>query len=130
MFSKHTLKQFLLFSAVGGVGTGGQYLTLFALVEFKILSPLPASVIGISVGAIINYLLNYRFTFNSQKSHKEAMSKFFTVAIVGALINTVLMYLGIHTLHLYYLLAQVLATGIVLLWNFIVNKFWTFGQET
>lgn len=90
----------------------------------------PASVIGFTVGAFINYLLNYHFTFKSQKSHKEAMSKFFIVAVFGAVINTILMYIGVDILHLYYLLAQVLATGTVLLWNFVVNKFWTFGQET
>ena len=130
MVSRHTLKQFLLFSAVGAIGTLGHYLTLVTLVESRLLHAVPASVVGFMVGAIINYLLNYRFTFRSRKSHKEAMSKFFVVAVIGAVINTILMYLGVDVFHLYYLLAQILATGIVLLWNFIVNKFWTFGQAS
>jgi putative flippase GtrA len=130
LFSRHTLKQFLLFTAIGGVGTGGQYVTLIALVESGVLSALPASIVGFIVGAVINYFLNYRFTFKSNKSHKEAMTKFFLVALVGALINTALMYVGINILHVYYLLAQIVATGIVLLWNFGANKLWTFKLET
>jgi putative flippase GtrA len=130
LVSKHTLKQFVFFSAVGGIGTGGHYLTLVTLVEGKWLSPVPASVAGFIVGALINYVLNYHFTFNSKKSHKEAMSKFFVVALFGAMINTGLMYIGVDVLHAYYLLAQIGATAIVLLWNFIINKYWTFGQGT
>ena len=97
--------------------------------ESGLLTAVPASVAGFTVGAIINYVLNYRFTFNSKKSHKEAMSKFFIVAIIGAIINTALMYVGVNLLHAYYLLAQIAATGIVLLWNFLINKYWTFGLE-
>lgn len=138
MFSRHILKQFLFFTAIGGIGTGGQYITLILLTESGLLTPLPASFIGFSVGAVINYYLNHRFTFKSNKSHKEAMTKFFIVAIFGAVINTVLMYLGIHILnmytelsthYLYYLLPQIVATGVVLLWNFSANKFWTFRLE-
>lgn len=130
MLSRHTLKQFIFFTAIGGIGTGGQYVTLIALVEGGLLKPLPASVAGFIVGAVINYFLNYRFTFNSNKSHKEAMTKFFIVATIGALINTALMYVGINLLHVYYLLAQIVATGIVLLWNFTANKLWTFKLES
>jgi len=130
LLSRTTLKQFIFFTAIGGIGTGGQYITLIALVESGLLGAVPASVAGVTVGAVINYFLNYRFTFNSKKSHKEAMTKFFIVAAFGAIINTALMYVGIHTLHLYYLLSQIVATGIVLLWNFIANKFWTFKLET
>lgn len=129
MLSRTTLKQFILFTAIGGIGTGGQYVTLVALVESGLLGAVPASVIGFAVGAVINYFLNYRFTFNSNKSHKEAMTKFFIVAVFGALLNTALMYVGIHTLHWYYLLAQIIATGIVLLWNFAANKLWTFKLQ-
>jgi putative flippase GtrA len=129
LLSRTTLKQFILFTAIGGIGTGGQYVTLVALVESGLLDAVPASVIGFAVGAVINYFLNYRFTFNSNKSHKEAMTKFFIVAVCGALLNTALMYVGIHTLRLYYLLAQIVATGIVLLWNFAANKLWTFKLE-
>lgn len=129
LISARTFKQFILFATVGIVGTAGQYLALFVLVEGNILEKVPASIAGFTVGAVINYFLNYRFTFNSKKSHREAIIKFFIVAIIGAAINTTLFYIGIQLLHLYYMLAQVVATAIVLLWNFIANKLWTFKLE-
>jgi len=124
--SSEMVKQFILFVAIGGVGTAGQYLTLIALVEMNILTSVPASVIGFIIGALVNYALNYRYTFNSKKSHKEAMSKFFAVAFFGAIANTSLMYVGVIMLKMYYLVSQLIATCIVLLWNFTANKLWTF----
>jgi len=128
LISGKTIRQFILFAAVGAVGTGGQYISLVILVEAGLLAKVPASIVGFTVGAIINYFLNYRFTFNSDKSHREAISKFFIVAIIGAAINTVLFYTGIRFFHMYYLLAQLVATVIVLIWNFLANKLWTFRQ--
>ena len=51
------------------------------------------------------------------------------IAALGAGINTLLMFIFIRQLQLYYLLAQVLTTGIVLAWNFVLNKFWTFSDK-
>ncbi len=48
------------------------------------------------------------------------------VALVGLGINTAIMYGLTHYTGLHYLLCQVLATGVVLGWNFLANRFWTF----
>lgn len=126
MLNKHTFRQLIIFTAIGAIGTAGHYTVLILLVELGIMSAVPASVAGFVVGAIINYLLNYRFTFNSDKPHTEAFSKFMTVAVITACINTLLMYVGVEIIRVHYLLAQIVATGVVLLINFIANKLWTF----
>ena len=57
------------------------------------------------------------------------MSKFFTIAFVGLLLNTIIMAIGVEILNLHYLLAQVVATGLVLFWNFTGNRLWTFSES-
>ncbi len=116
-----------MFAGVGAIGTAAQYLVLVLLVEGPAVNPVLASTLGFGLGAIVNYLLNYHYTFRSDKSHLEAASKFFSVALVGALTNTLLMYLGTEWLGLNYLLAQILATGAVLVQNFLLNRYWTFA---
>lgn len=123
---KKSLKQFFLFSTIGAVGTTGHYTTLILLVEGLSQTPVLASTLGFLVGALINYILNYHFTFQSNKPHKEALLQFLLVASVGAGINTGLMYFCIEFTHMHYFLAQLLATGIVLIWNFVISKYWTF----
>jgi len=125
-----TSRQFLIFAGIGAIGTAGHYVCLIILVQLQLASPVLATTAGFAVGAIINYLLNYRFTFNSNKQHREALTKFLIVAVLGALINASIMSAGISLLELHYLLIQLLATAIVLVLNFSANKFWTFAETS
>ncbi len=127
--NKGTLAQFLMFAGIGAIGTIGHYTTLIILVQFWMVDPVVASSIGFVVGAIINYILNYHFTFQSDKRHSEALVKFLIVATIGAGINGFIMYIGVENTSINYLLIQIFATVIVLLWNFIVNKLWTFAHH-
>jgi putative flippase GtrA len=120
-------KRFLRFTGVGAIGTAGHYLTLFALVNFLSANAVAASSAGYLVGGVTNYLLNYYFTFRSDKPHSETAAKFFAIAIVGFFLNAGVMWLFTEMVGLHYLLAQLLATALVLLWNFVANDRWTFG---
>jgi putative flippase GtrA len=127
--SKGTLAQFLMFAGIGAIGTVGHYTTLIVLVQFWMVDPVVASSFGFVVGAITNYILNYHFTFQSDKRHSEALTKFLIVATIGAGINGFIMYIGVENTDINYLIVQISATGIVLLWSFIVNKLWTFAHH-
>jgi len=122
------LRQFLLFAGVGALGTVAHYTTLVALVEWLRCAPVPASAIGALVGMVVNYLLNYRFTFRSAKPHREAATKFFLVGGAGLLWNLLLMWLLAERAGFHYLIAQAGATGLVLLWQFGLSRFWVFAQ--
>lgn len=119
-------RQFIQFAIIGAVGTAGHYLVLILLVELLDWSPVVATSYGFLVGALINYILNYNFTFCSNAPHHIALSKFLLVALFSALVNTGLVYIFHEKLEIYYLLAQVFTTGIVLLLNFTLQRAWTF----
>ena len=127
--TRHTLKQFMTFSGVGAIGTMGHYATLIVLVQIWGVAPIYASTAGFAVGAIINYFLNYWYTFRSKKRHAEAMVKFFSVAVLGTGINGLIMFLGTELVHIHYLLVQLFATGIIVFLTFILNKLWTFAHH-
>ena len=124
------LRQFIKFAGVGVVGTVAQYLTLFLLVQFAGVYPVAASTAGFVLGAFVNYSLNYIYTFRSSKSHFEAMPKFFTVAAVGLFLNGLIMQFFISYFALPYIVAQLIATALVLLWNFAANRMWTFMETS
>jgi putative flippase GtrA len=123
---RQQLRRFASFAAVGLVGTGGHYATLASLVELGGVDPVAGSVAGSLVGALINYVLNYHLTFHSDKRHREALSKFLTVAASSFVLNFLLMSLLVKGLDAPYLLAQVGVTGLLLLWNYVFNAIWTF----
>ena len=126
---KKTIGQFLFFAGLGVIGTLGHYTILIVLVQFWAVDPVFASSFGFVVGAVINYILNYQFTFQSDKRHTEALTKFLIVATIGAAINGTIMYIGVENTNINYMLVQIFATCVVLLWNFVLNKLWTFAHH-
>jgi len=120
------LRQFTTFTGVGAIGTAAHYVVLITLVAQASADPVVASGIGAAVGMVVNYLLNYNLTFRSKKKHVEAFSKFIAVAGAGMGLNLLAMAACVDLLRLHYLVSQVLATSLVLLWNFGANRLWTF----
>lgn len=128
--SSGVLSQFLCFAAVGAVGTLAHYAVLIALVQGQFSGPVTASAAGFGVGAMVNYVLNYHFTFRSSHRHGEAWPKFMLVALIGLALNTGVMSLLIDEAGVHYLISQIIATGVTLFWNFVANRHWTFGGQT
>jgi len=121
-------QQFVRFAGVGFMSAIGHYGLLIALVQIAKMDAVLASAAGALLGACINYSLNYRFTFRSTKQHRESIIKFTLVAVVGLLLNTLFMWLGVDLLGAHYLLSQIVTTGLVMIWSFFANRFWTFQQ--
>lgn len=122
------LRKLFRYGIVGAVGTPAHYLTLVLLVESGGIEPVYATIAGSAVGALVNYLLNHRYTFQSAKAHSDAGPKFFLVALGTGILNAVLVYLGVDLLAMHYLIVQITATLIVFLSNFILNSAWTFSE--
>lgn len=120
--------QFLVFSAVGAVGTTAHYSVLILLHEFLAVSAVLASAVGFVIGGLVNYLLNYHVTFQSDASHGAAMLKFFLIAMVGFLLNIAAMWLMLQQFQMHYIGSQLVATGLVLAWGFAGNSLWTFSE--
>lgn len=121
------IKQFALFTLVGAAGTTVHFAVLVGIVQTGLAGPVAGSICGFSAGAVVNYLLNYHITFNSNGKHLPTFFKFFGIAVSGLCLNTLIMFWLTQQLH--YLVSQVVATGLVLVWNFLCNRFWTFKES-
>lgn len=120
--------QFLRFILVGVTATLTTYLFLIVLVELWQVNVIIASVIGYVAGIVVNYLLNYGFTFQSKQHHLNLVPKFILVMLVGLLLNTGLMFVGIYWFGMHYVLAQLAAITVVLIWSFTANRLWVFAD--
>lgn len=122
------MERFLSFAGIGAVATSIHCLILVAGVQLATLDPVLASTVGFVTAALANYLLNRRYTFHSKKPHPEAITKFFSVALVGLVLNGMLLAAGTELLGLNYLFSQVIASAVVLVWNYFANATWTFAE--
>jgi len=116
----------LSFASVGAAWTAAHYVLLIVLVEQVGVDAVWASTGSFVMGAVVNYGLNYRFTFRSTQPHRETAYKFFVIAFAGMLLNGAIMHVAINYLNWHYLPGQIVATGLVFLWNFFANRLWTF----
>lgn len=118
------------FAAMGVVGTVVHYLVLVLLVSGFGYQPMIGAASGFVLGACVNYALNYRWTYSSKERHMRTLPRFMVVALVGLAVNVSVVGLLTSMWGLHYLLAQVLATIIVLGIGFLLNTCWTFRSAS
>lgn len=131
------MKRFVLFVAIGGVSSLIQFLLLILFVESGWLSEVTGSAAGYLLSSFFNYWANYRFTFQSKRSHRQTFPKFVVAVGIGLSANTLLfaafLWLLDNLLPIpwieHYLIAQVIATGLTVFLNFLVQKIWIYRNQ-
>jgi putative flippase GtrA len=120
--------RFAAFTSAGAVGTIVHYAMLIALVEVGHMHSALAAAAGAGFGALVNYALNYRYTFRSKARHLDTFPKFALTAL-GAMLLSWLIVRAFVQWDAPYLVGQVLATGVVLLAGFASSQFWVFRRS-
>ncbi len=113
------------FLMVGGAGTAVHFLMMAAALLGFGLPAVLASTLGAICGAIVVYTCNYQFTFAARGAHLATVPKFLVLVGLGVLLNAAVVA-GLIGLGLPIVVAQLGATGLVLLFNFVVSKRWVF----
>ncbi|MEA2089051.1 MAG: GtrA family protein [Patescibacteria group bacterium] len=122
-------KLFVKYCVVGGTAAAVDFSILFILTDFLNVYYLISATISFIVSALTNYSLNRSWTFRSNGKKRKQLPIFFTIATIGLILNNSIMYFSVEVLAVWYIWAKVVATGIVLIWNFIGNKYLTFNKK-
>jgi putative flippase GtrA len=128
----HDYLKLVKYLAVGVVGTLADWTVFYALIDFIGLFYPFAKVISYSVGTIVNFFLNRKFTFQNtyKKLHYQFVS-FALIAVVGLAVQEAIMYFLVEyvfdsSTSLWIFAANVIATFVGFIWTFIANKKITF----
>ncbi|MDO6570751.1 GtrA family protein [Gilvimarinus sp. 2_MG-2023] len=113
------------FLIVGGTATALQYILLIVLAEVTPLPHLYCSALSYALSAIFNYLANYYFTFEATGDHSSTSARFAITTAIGLGINTLVFYLA-NLILPHYILSQIMATGVTLVSNYLLHKYWTY----
>ena len=123
------IKQFFLYCIGGGfafiIDVGGLYI----FTEYFKIWYLFSATLSFILAAIFNYCFQRFITFKSADKNIGRQFIFFVIiAAIGLLINNTLLYLLVELAGVWYIFAKALAAAVVLIWNFIANKKFTFKQ--
>lgn len=129
--------QFVRFLIVGVGGTIIDFGLLYLLKSFGFYTLL-ANTISYSCGLINNFYWNGKWTFQSGRRDdiRNQFGKYILINIIGLGLNNLLLLefeklllesMDVSNLRLF--IAKGAATGIVVFWNFFINKYWTFRDR-
>ncbi len=65
-------RQLMAYVLAGGLTAVAHYGVLVGLVELAQVDPVPATLAGFVVGAVVSYVLNRWMTFEATRSHAQA----------------------------------------------------------
>jgi len=120
-------KRFLKFAIVGVSNTAISFLVYVVLVKLSLYYIL-ASIISYIAGILNSYILNTAFVFKEKKTKKN-LFMFSSVYLSALLINLSLLYIMVGVFGIGPITGQILVTGIVMIYNYIMQKKWTFGAS-
>jgi len=138
--------RFLRFAVVGTVGAVIDFSVFNLLTSLLLFNPILAQAISFSAAVTSNFIWNRYWTYpdSRSKSLTNQVLQFVIVNVIGLLIRTPLIaWLGPKLISFFnqfpppFKLSAVLAghnvalafaVGVIMLWNFFVNRFWTYSD--
>lgn len=138
----NTFIQFFRYIFVGGGATVVQYLIMIVMKEAFGIDANIGNAFGFVGGLITNYIISTYWVFDKAavKNKAAEFTAFALIGVVGLGINQGLIWLFDKPLaekqafgslipeRFYYIIGQVLATGITFFWNFFARKYLLFNK--
>jgi putative flippase GtrA len=137
------IRRFLKFATVGAAGSVTDFAILNILIQVFGFPLAVANLFSFTAAVIQNFILNRIWTFPESQGRdaRSQLVQFTIVSLVGLAINQAV-FLGVNNLLLPYWsewianpelayavsynFAKLFAIGVVLFWNFFVNRLWTY----
>ena len=139
-------KTFIRYTISGGLATAVHFCVLIFLIEYQLTTPLQASMMGAGCGFLVNYHIQFHWTFKVSGPHKRFFIRYLIVSAIMFGLNAGIFWLATRPelfvllqsipypkqipipqpKNIAYWYAQVIATGIVFLCNFLINRYYTF----
>lgn len=132
--SSKEITRFSRFLAVGALGTALDF-GILTLLKLAGLPTLVANSISFTAGLLNNFTLNRLWTFSDviQSNWQRQLIQYALVSLIGLTLNDLIVVSLENTMGAWlgqpefgYLPAKVIATGVVVFWNYFANRAWTF----
>lgn len=123
--SNKLFMQIAKFIVVGGTAFLIDYYLLIFLRNTLKMNLILSATIGFSVSVIYNYILSTIWVFETDqsKSKSKTFVLFIILSIIGLIINNAVLYVLVELTSLLSLtMAKIIATAIVMVYNFVTRK--------
>lgn len=124
LFVSHPrLAELFRFAFTGGVCFLVEFLCLTLLVELVHLPVLIATAIAFLISVAVNYVLCVKWVFTGAKDGGAGVkATFLLTSGMGFVLNEILMWLLNIVLGVHYMIAKVISTLLVMIWNYFTKR--------
>ena len=120
---KSQLMELIRFGVTGGVCFLVEFTALTALVEIIHMPVLWATALAFLISVVVNYALCVKWVFTGAKGGSgRVQMQFLVTSGMGLGLNELLMWLMNIRLGVQYQVAKVIATLIVMIWNYVTKR--------
>ncbi len=122
--TKNLLLQMFKFLLVGGLAFVIDYVTLIICKEVFNIPVLISAAIAFTISVIFNYILSVKWVFDvdKNKSEKKNFIIFIVFSVIGLGLTELIMWFGVDIIKISYLIVKIIATAIVMVFNFVTRK--------
>ena len=122
--TKKLFLQMFKFLLVGGLAFVIDYVTLIICKEVFNIPVLISAAIAFTVSVVVNYILSVKWLFYvyKSKSEKKNFIIFIVFIIIGLGLTELIMWFGVDIVKISYLIVKIIATAIVMVFNFVTRK--------
>ncbi len=118
----HIVLSYFKYGIAGSIAVGVNYIVLSLLVELFGVNPTLSSGIGFLTGVLVNYNLQYYFTFRSKHRHRHIFPKYLLVVILSLSLNVAIFWVLTVPLGIWYIYSQAIALICVSFVTFTINR--------
>ena len=127
-FLSEDLSRFIKFGLVGVLNTIINWI-LFILLNSMGIYYIITNIIAYSISTLNSYLWNSKWVFKYTGDNvNQTTFKFIILNIIGLVLNTIILFLLVDIIKLPKIIALIIATGIVMILNYFINKLWVFKK--
>ncbi len=125
------LKQVIKFGIVGVISTLMDYGLMILFTEVFGLYYLLSSTLSYGISLIFNYLASMKYVFRGRKdvSRLKEFLIFTLLSLLGMGINQLILWLIVENAGIDYRISKILATVVVMIWNFVTRKLFLEKKE-
>ena len=133
--SNNSYIQFFRYFFVGGIAFLLDTAVVVYLTDYQNVYYIMSVVMGFTVGILINYILSSVWVFHrnskniSKTQHALDIAIFAIIGIIGLFLTIAIIWLLFDVLAFSILFSKIIASAIVLFWNFIGRKYLVFHRK-
>ena len=123
--------QFFRYIFVGGTAFIVDFFFLYFFSDICGIYYLISAVLSFIISVLVNYIMSTRWVFNQDNIGNKVLefNLFILISTIGLVFTEILLYFFTDIVGLYYLVSKIIASIIVLFWNFLARRVMFYGKS-